>query len=364
MKHFLLPALCLLTAASASANPRVGLLIGFGSESDPDMNFQEARACELFHEVEPDGAIIAAGETDRISTTSFDCIWIHIDRCDLGKGNIPEAFGNAATVAALKTFVENGGNLFLSKQATQLLTRIGRIDARFEPNIYADGQGGLGEDRWTVQAQIGYWFINEKDNPNDLHPEQYYDRRGHAIYAGLEVNDEFASETFGLLGRENAEGAAPLWREDHNCMWDLNAYAYTSEGPNTVVKFEQDNKAVVLGQWGHVQDFAVAGIVEFLPEATSRAAESGRIIANGLAAYELAPREGVNYYAGNIKKMTANTLSYLAKTSSGIEDVTVADTEVTREYFNLQGMRVHAENLTPGLYIVRQGDTATKVLVK
>ena len=131
-----------------------------------------------------------------------------------------------------------------------------------------------------------------------------------------------------------------------------------------MVKFEQDNKAVVLGQWGHVQDFAVAGIVEFLPEATSRAAESGRIIANGLAAYELAPREGVNYYAGNIKKMTANTLSYLAKTSSGIEDVAVADSEAPKEYFNLQGMRVDAESLTPGLYIVRQGNNSTKVLVK
>ena len=354
--------LCMLTA---SANPRTGLLIGYDSENNEAMNAQEKAACAMFKDLNPDGTIIPSGRTDLITTDNFDCIWVHIDRVGLGLGNLPAGFNDEATVNALGDYLRNGGNLYLTKHATQLLTRIGRIDSKFAPNLFGDGDGCLGEDRWTVQAQIGYWFINEKDNPNDLRPDQYYDRRGHAIYAGLEVNDEFASETFGLLGRENADGAAPLWREDHNCMWDLNAYAYTSEGPNTVVKFEQDNKAVVLGQWGHVQDFAVAGIVEFLPQTASRAAESGRIIANGLAAYELAPRQGVNYYSDNIRKLTANSINYLvSKTTTGVEDITVAGSEAAREYFNLQGMRVDAESLTPGLYIVRQGNNSTKILVK
>lgn len=109
----------------------------------------------------------------------------------------------------------------------------------------------------------------------------------------------------------------------------------------------------------------MAGIVEFLPQTASRAAESGRIIANGLAAYELAPRQGVNYYSDNIRKLTANSINYLvSKTTTGVEDITVAGSEAAREYFNLQGMRVDAENLTPGLYIVRQGNNSTKILVK
>ncbi len=47
---------------------------------------------------------------------------------------------------------------------------------------------------------------------------------------------------------------------------------------------------------------------------------------------------------------------------SGIEDITVADTNAPVEYYNLQGVRV--ENPANGLYIKRQGKTATKVFVK
>lgn len=41
-----------------------------------------------------------------------------------------------------------------------------------------------------------------------------------------------------------------------------------------------------------------------------------------------------------------------------------ADTNAPVEYFNLQGMRVSGDTLTPGLYIRRQGSVTTKILVK
>jgi hypothetical protein len=34
------------------------------------------------------------------------------------------------------------------------------------------------------------------------------------------------------------------------------------------------------------------------------------------------------------------------------------------EYYNLQGLPVNAANLTPGLYIRRQGSSVQKVIVK
>lgn len=367
MKKLLLTAICaagILSSATATANPRTAILIGYDSEDNAEMNFQEAAACEIFRSINPDGSVITAGQTERINATDFDCIWIHIDRIGVGLGNLPESFSNEATVSALKNFVEDGGCLFLSKQATQLLMPLGRIDSKFAPGIYGDGDGGIGTDVWTVQAQIGYWFINEKDNANGLDASQYYDRRNHDIYNGLEVNNNFACETFGLLGTNNG---TEMWREDHNCMWDLNAYGniYTAEGKNVVEKFEAENNAVVLGQWGHVQDHAVAGIVEFLPVAKARSAEGGRIIANGLAAYELAPRSGINYYANNIKTLTDNTINYLAsKATTGVSDIVAADNASEAEYYNLQGIRVSAESLTPGLYIVRQGNKTSKVIVK
>lgn len=363
MNKFLLSAiagLAITSAASVSANPRTAILIGYESEEKID-NFQEAAAAILFKQLNRDGAVIAAGETSRISRENFDCVWIHIDRLNAGKGNLPAEFSDDATIAALKQFVTDGGSLYLSKQATQLITKIGRIDPKFAPGIYGDGEGGLGTDVWTVNAQIGFDNI-EKD------PTQYYDRRGHEIYAGMEhgLYNDFSHDSFGLLG--TGDGTA-MHREDHNCMWDLNAYQYNTEGKNTVEKFEKENNAVVLGQWGHVKDYAVAGIVEFLPSVLSRedaVAEPGRIIANGLAAYELAPRSGVNGSKANIEKLTDNAIKYLAKnaTTTAIAEVGAENADAPREYFNLQGIRVNADALTPGIYVVRQGAKTSKVIVK
>lgn len=49
---------------------------------------------------------------------------------------------------------------------------------------------------------------------------------------------------------------------------------------------------------------------------------------------------------------------------AAIDNVTADDSNAPAEFFNLQGMRVDADNLTPGIYIMRQGKTVKKVLVK
>lgn len=49
--------------------------------------------------------------------------------------------------------------------------------------------------------------------------------------------------------------------------------------------------------------------------------------------------------------------------AAAISDITAEENNAPTEYYNLQGVRVSTENLTPGLYIVRQGKTAKKVLI-
>lgn len=50
---------------------------------------------------------------------------------------------------------------------------------------------------------------------------------------------------------------------------------------------------------------------------------------------------------------------------SGVESVVVDDdSDAPAEYYNLSGLRVVADQLTPGVYVVRQGKTVKKVLVK
>lgn len=49
---------------------------------------------------------------------------------------------------------------------------------------------------------------------------------------------------------------------------------------------------------------------------------------------------------------------------SGIESVTVDNADAPVIYYNLQGHRVATDNLTPGIYVRRQGTEVSKILVK
>ena len=71
-------------------------------------NFQEHAAAKWFTDFYTGGTVIAPGETAKIDATKLNVIWIHIDRCNVGKGNLPAEFTDEATVAALKNFVEIG----------------------------------------------------------------------------------------------------------------------------------------------------------------------------------------------------------------------------------------------------------------
>ncbi len=68
---------------------------------------------------------------------------------------------------------------------------------------------------------------------------------------------------------------------------------------------------------------------------------------NGIAVYSVAPTE------------------WKDPNLDGVEDI-IADEDVNApvEYFNLNGVAVSADNLTPGVYVTRQGSKASKVIVK
>ncbi len=50
--------------------------------------------------------------------------------------------------------------------------------------------------------------------------------------------------------------------------------------------------------------------------------------------------------------------------ADGIGRVEGTLSDATTACYNLQGIEVSAENLTPGLYIIRQGNHSRKILVK
>ncbi len=58
-----------------------------------------------------------------------------------------------------------------------------------------------------------------------------------------------------------------------------------------------------------------------------------------------------------------NAIKVVYGGQGGVNDITV-DNNAPVEYYNLQGIRMNGDDLTPGLYIRRQGNTVNKVIVR
>lgn len=254
----------------------------------------EKAAAQWFKATYPDGAILTPGTLSTLYPDEYSVVWVQIDRVgiDMGWQKLPDNMVSDKVIGILSQYVREGGNLLLTKHATQLTVAVGRLTEQFGPHIFSSGTGGQGSDNWTANGNIG----SGQDKP--------YDHRGHAIYAGMTTNMDFGHESFGLEG--------PGFREDHNCMWDLNSYGLRDLVPtahDVVDAFQQYTGSTVLGTWGHVTDYCCGGIIEFNPTPDI----PGRIMAIGLSAYEWDENGTTNTYQSNLELLTKNSIDYLSK---------------------------------------------------
>ena len=268
------------------------------SNNDSGLDDDELAAKKWFVQTYGDnGTVFTPATLTSLNPSQYAALWIQIDRVGIGKGmnNLPACINSGSLLAKLTEYVKDGGNLLLTKHATQLVAGLGRIENKFDVTIFSDGNGGEGTDIWTTNAVIG----------SSCSPA--YDHRGHSIFSGLEVMPkgvQYDHESYPLEG--------PGMREDHNCMWDLNAYGLPTLAPdakNVVDAFERVTNSTVLATWGHVTDYCCAGIVEFNPTDEYK----GRIIAIGLSAYEFNQNSGINQYQKNTETLTKNSIDYLAE---------------------------------------------------
>lgn len=256
----------------------------------------EKAALDWFRANYQDGKVLTPAEmaSGQITPDKYGEIWIQVDRVGIAQGwkNLPSELVAPEVINALGEYVKNGGNLLLTRHATQLVAAIGRVSENRAPNLFGSGDGSIGTDIWTANAIIG----SAQNEP--------YDHTGHQIYKGMAIatSEEtgFGDDTYGMEG--------PGWREDHNCMWDLNVAALDiSTTPNVVKGFEEATNSTVLATWGHVLDYCCAGIIDFNPDGDYL----GRIVAIGLNAYEWHQNDTENVYQDNIETLTKNCLEYL-----------------------------------------------------
>lgn len=288
---------------------------------DPEINF--ANWFDETYVFEDAGEFITV---DEIATRAgdFDVLVINCDRVGLERDDF-KAFFNAGTVAALNNYVANGGNLYLSKQATELLYMMGRIG--YEPS-YGCGGYSKGGDVWRINPVLGLWpYCGEKkDNTN------------HPIFAGLTPVEQGTVLERQLAYEEEEVGSVPFYafdmvgedaRTDNNCFWidymrkdpvtggamaeTEGVTHYQNDNPLRYADFVADWNCKPLACWGHVTDFCAPGIIEWYGETE----QAGTIITNGFAAYQWGK---TNSRIDNIKLLTGNIISYLAQVKTGIDN--------------------------------------------
>ena len=232
-----------------------------------------------------EGNFITPEDMANINMGEVSMIWIHIDRVGIAQGDesLPEELTSIAVKTAMRNFIMNGGNMYLSKHATQLISTYGRVKAAYAPNIFNSGDGAEGSDVWSMNANLLGGSL---------------DKRGHAILAGMTKNiDE--NTTYPLVG--------PVYRFDHNCLWDMNALTFTKPGANNFEKFQKQTNSEIVGTWGQVVDDAVAGLIIFNADDDDFL---GTVVCNGLAAYNMG-NEANTEFAENNKILTKNIIEYL-----------------------------------------------------
>lgn len=268
---FLLISLLVCCGQLAKAQTKVGIFI----EQTTGLDDDEQAAYDWFHNSYKPGyglekVVFTPDNINSLSANDVKVLWIPINRQGDNESVVkPSAIYNH--VETLKKYVQDGGNLYLTNHATLLVSVIGRIADRYKPNTvtYGNPINIRIEDPWGVNPRFA-----------DM------DYRGHVLYSDFNAG----SKEFNYFLNSGPS------REDHNCLWkDFN---YTD--------FINATNSHILGKWSDNGDTNNFGVVEFMPSGDYK----GTILCNGLAAYEW--NCNGNKYVDNIKKITENSISYLA----------------------------------------------------
>lgn len=228
--------------------------------------------------------------------STYKVLWVNVERAisEEGVDNLfPEEKRNA-----LSNYVKAGGNLLLTKKASRLACHIGRMGDRVGGTYYPSGKDGEykveGDDIWTINAMIGVGCTLR-------------DARQHPIFKDMTTSNQYAHESFPLIGKVN--------RTDNNCIWkemerkDGNTRAGNGDLYH-LQEFESSWNCQVLAVWGHVTDYCAPVIVEFFPQNDYK----GTVITIGASAYQWG---NSNDYIANVKQLTQNALTYLSQ--GGVE---------------------------------------------
>ena len=284
---------------------------------DPDYQDQqpEYNAAKWFQDnyiATGQGRFVTVDELPTLKAKGIKALWVNIERVNID--NVNGLLTACLTGDGLKTYIRAGGNVLLTKQATRLAYTMGRIgyEPAFNAGEYFEPTNP-GESR-SISTRMG----------TDNEVDEVLDMSGHRLFADMLSWDD-AKHVF-LVG-ENC------WQTNNYCSWqdfmrkEGEETHYDNKKIQRVHDFEQDWHATVFGIQGDVTDYCYSNVVEFNAIENEWA---GRILAIGATGYQWGSANPTTEL-DNVKKLTANSLSYLL-------DEPLADEVYTRN------------GLTPGIY--------------
>ena len=251
------------------------------------------------------GKYLSLSEITTADLSQLKVIWVNVDR--VGLSNLAATGITNDVVDALKRYVQNGGNLFVTKQANQIIYQMGRMGyaPTWENNSYV-----AGNDVWHINPHLCLHrdMGGEVDNSN--HPiftncftETRFEENGGASY------EYDAYPLVGAVTRTNNNNMwVDMFRKDPNTggqMATTDGYThYNNLDKRRLTDFEEDWNCKVLAVWGQVLDACSPGLIIFNPHGEFK----GTIISCGFAAYQWGTN---NDKIANVRQLSANALSIL-----------------------------------------------------
>ncbi|MDY4411405.1 MAG: DUF4960 domain-containing protein [Prevotella sp.] len=288
-----------------------GKLTGFPSETTGfeacPTQTPELNAATWFKENYVDkgkGTFLPIAQVAATDLSKYDLIWAHVERTAMpDKSELKGKYGfDDAVVTALKSYVQAGGNLYLSKAATFLAYYMGRIG--YAPTFENAGnyEQKNSDDWWCTQALLG----------SGLDAASQTDRTGHAIFTGLEktTNSDYWHNAFKMT---NAE----VRTSNIYCSWiefldGDQQKKYGNSNKQLLTDFESAWNARCLSQRGNIADYCFMDIVEFLPGTVNDVNWKGTILCNGSNHCQWAKCNDGTIPAP-ITTLAGNVMNYLTK---------------------------------------------------
>lgn len=235
------------------------------------------------------GRFVTVEELPTLMAKGIKALWVNIERIDI----TPEEGMFTAMPEPLKTYIQAGGNVLLTKQATRLAYLMDRIG--YAPEFNAGGY--TEENRGSIRSIATKMGTKEG-------VDEALDMSGHRLYEGM-LSWDPSKDVY--LVAENCK------KTYNYCSWQDfftddagTQHAYTNAFIQRMRDFESAWNATVFGVQGGIGDYCLSNIVEF----NAKDGWAGRILAIGSAAYQWGSSNNLDEL-DNMKRLTSNALAYL-----------------------------------------------------